>query len=409
MNSQLLFNNLKSRNRLLQANSYYPLGLLIKPTGTGSACTNEYFYQGKELDNENGLNWYDFHARLYDPVLGRWHTPDPAQQYVSPYMAMGDDPINRIDPNGMWDDDPCGSWSGGIRWDKAGNFFRKIWNRFGNNDGGGIITGEVVQELEMEFGSYNGFFLSGDAGSMTGDWGSYGGEGGGGGNIGTPYSEPASQYRGNSSNAVMKPLNIDFNFQANPYTTVIRGNGLSLGNGYNSGLQINSKSGGDLDINTWNNALSIAGLAWGITEKIMYNELFWLGANLKYNSISWGGNLSTGARSIARGLSTLPNILSKFAFYGNSIYSIYNVGSGISKGNYSGAFFSGLSGIYGSIGTYGGIPGMVIAGPLILIDATIGLKDFGIYQINSEIERGNRLSNGEWSIGFFPRLGQSVK
>lgn len=52
---------------------------------------------------------------MFDPILGRWHSPDPAQQYVSPYMAMGNNPVNRIDPNGMDDD-----W-----WEKVKDFFRR--------------------------------------------------------------------------------------------------------------------------------------------------------------------------------------------------------------------------------------------------------------------------------------------
>jgi len=40
-------------------------------------------YQGKEVDEELGLNWLDFHARMYDPVLGRWHVQDPMLQHAS--------------------------------------------------------------------------------------------------------------------------------------------------------------------------------------------------------------------------------------------------------------------------------------------------------------------------------------
>ena len=43
---------------------------------------------------------YDFHARQYDPQLGRWHVPDPLNQYVSPYVAMGNNPVSIVDPTG---------------------------------------------------------------------------------------------------------------------------------------------------------------------------------------------------------------------------------------------------------------------------------------------------------------------
>ncbi len=52
------------------------------------------------------LDWYDYGARFYDPGLGRWHTPDPlAEKYESwsVYQYVRNDPILRIDPNGMDD------------------------------------------------------------------------------------------------------------------------------------------------------------------------------------------------------------------------------------------------------------------------------------------------------------------
>ena len=61
-------------------------------------------FNGKELDNISGLNWYDFSARYYDDVLGRFTTPDPmAEMYysISPYAAFGNSPLRFVDPTGM--------------------------------------------------------------------------------------------------------------------------------------------------------------------------------------------------------------------------------------------------------------------------------------------------------------------
>jgi hypothetical protein len=44
----------------------------------------------------------DFDARAYDPQLGRWHAPDPASQFASPYLAMGNRPVEGVDPDGRW-------------------------------------------------------------------------------------------------------------------------------------------------------------------------------------------------------------------------------------------------------------------------------------------------------------------
>jgi RHS repeat-associated protein len=51
-----------------------------------------------EFDDEIG--WNEFALRNYDPQIGRWTTPDPYEEFASPYVGMGDDPINLTDPSG---------------------------------------------------------------------------------------------------------------------------------------------------------------------------------------------------------------------------------------------------------------------------------------------------------------------
>jgi RHS repeat-associated protein len=61
-------------------------------------------YQGKEKQDELDLNLFDFHARQYDPTIGRTTTIDPhADNYgnLSPYSWVGNNPIITIDPDGM--------------------------------------------------------------------------------------------------------------------------------------------------------------------------------------------------------------------------------------------------------------------------------------------------------------------
>ena len=40
---------------------------------------------------------------MYDGRVGRWMTTDPYSQYHLPYLAMGNNPISRIDPDGGFD------------------------------------------------------------------------------------------------------------------------------------------------------------------------------------------------------------------------------------------------------------------------------------------------------------------
>ena len=92
---------------VLQQTHYYPFGMRMSEISTSSGTGNRYLYNGKELQDDFGLNWYDYGARFYDPALGRWHSVDPlAEQrsWVSPYNYCQNNPIGRVDPTGMLDD-----------------------------------------------------------------------------------------------------------------------------------------------------------------------------------------------------------------------------------------------------------------------------------------------------------------
>src|SRR5690554_4688988 len=86
-----------------QVNHYYPFGGLF---GEGMQDSNQpYKYNGKEFDYLLGLNMYDYGARHYDPYGGRWINVDPlSEKYysISPYVYVANNPVNLVDPYGMW-------------------------------------------------------------------------------------------------------------------------------------------------------------------------------------------------------------------------------------------------------------------------------------------------------------------
>ena len=111
--------------RIMEENHYYPFGLkqtnydngtqrfmraigpgdlpvIIAPDIFGSG-SYKYKYNGKELQDELGLNWYDYHARNYDPAVGRWPCIDPQAELLersSPYVYALNSPLIYVDNDG---------------------------------------------------------------------------------------------------------------------------------------------------------------------------------------------------------------------------------------------------------------------------------------------------------------------
>jgi RHS repeat-associated protein len=109
--------------KIMEENNYYPFGLkhtnynsdsriLVGTTGKGAlrqvprelASNYNYKYNGKELQSELGLNFYDFGARNYDPAIGRWMNLDPLAEKSrrwTPYNYAYSNPVFFVDPDGM--------------------------------------------------------------------------------------------------------------------------------------------------------------------------------------------------------------------------------------------------------------------------------------------------------------------
>jgi len=91
---------------ITQENHYYPFGMEFNGNwAKNQSVKNDYLYNGKELNTEIGLNWSDYGARFYDPVVGRWNGVDPlanAMPSWSAYSYTFNNPILFIDPNGQF-------------------------------------------------------------------------------------------------------------------------------------------------------------------------------------------------------------------------------------------------------------------------------------------------------------------
>ncbi|KAL9703689.1 hypothetical protein quinque_007207 [Culex quinquefasciatus] len=83
---------------VVAAYDYLPYGGRMRFYNSDPEGYVAYQYTGQEFDEETGL--YNYHARLYDPELGRFYQTDPKEEYPSPYKYAGNSPVMMTDPDG---------------------------------------------------------------------------------------------------------------------------------------------------------------------------------------------------------------------------------------------------------------------------------------------------------------------
>jgi RHS repeat-associated protein len=148
-----------------QVNNYYPSGTSMAERRTDQGI-QPYKFGDKELDRTNGLDFYDFEARAYDPVLMRFTRPDPLAElkpWLTPYHYASNNPVSRVDPTGLIDYEiqktgyiyDSSSW-----WDKV----KRLWNGPDETD---RLIASNGQMLTMPAGTMTNFTDKKDADGKT--------------------------------------------------------------------------------------------------------------------------------------------------------------------------------------------------------------------------------------------------
>ena len=151
-----------SQTVIVEESNYYPFGLQHKGynnvvSSNGNSVAQKFGYNGKELNEELGLDWHDFGARNYDASLGRWMNLDPLAEQMrrhSPYNYAFNNPIYFIDPDGMAPLDWFENGKGNIVWydskEKSFTNDKGVWKNVGAN------LNEVKEHLKLpETKSFN--------------------------------------------------------------------------------------------------------------------------------------------------------------------------------------------------------------------------------------------------------------
>ncbi len=109
--------------KVSQVNDYYPFGLPTSNSWRAEGYIDPgMLYQSSYASYDSLTGFYDFLSRSYDPTLGRFFAIDPAGQFSSPYLGMGNAPHMGVDPNGeSWFGDFLINLGAQFAWNTAAN------------------------------------------------------------------------------------------------------------------------------------------------------------------------------------------------------------------------------------------------------------------------------------------------
>lgn len=112
---------------------YCPFGLTFNSYQRENSLDQKYLYNGKEKQDELGLDWLDYGMRMYDPSIARWMVVDPLTHKLpnwTPYRYAFNNPLAFTDLRGA------------IEWPVKGN---SAVNKRDYSDGAWSLQNTVVR------------------------------------------------------------------------------------------------------------------------------------------------------------------------------------------------------------------------------------------------------------------------
>ncbi len=287
-NIRLSYKDNNGNLEIVEENNYYPFGLKMRGfnenvSPNGNSTAQKYKFNQREWQDELGLNMTAMDFRQYDNALGRFVVTDRMSELapgINPYRFAFNNPIAYADPTGLREKKKDGSWHTDDKKDIE-RFMDMLAIEQENN--GGVSGAQVDLFIQEEFQGSGGRLSDGSAllddvtlkADRQGNINSF-----------LPYQV------GKISSQIER-------FVSNPYNEKSFGFGSywygqeHWAYSYKYFRETNYYANGGQGFN----GASLGGSVNAIVSDFIHNNKFWMGKNLKFYDVSWGGNRFTGGRN----------------------------------------------------------------------------------------------------------------
>ena len=134
-----------AQQSVVQSFLYAPYGDIISeynPGFNGNVLPN-YAFNAKELDEETGMYYYE--ARYYNPPTFISRDPLMSEKpWLTPYHYCSNNPVGRIDPSGMFDDEA-----------KANKYHQRAVKKYGRDRVGDVYNASSSGNPDYQFRIYD--------------------------------------------------------------------------------------------------------------------------------------------------------------------------------------------------------------------------------------------------------------